>query len=133
MGEQVVQRDRPEAGAGPEPGEVVGEGPLKIDHTLLLQLEQGRGGEGLGNRAGEKAGLRSHRGPGREVREAIGPHRDDAIIRHDAERGVQRSVEYAPDPEEALTILKRWKRPNDVMLVMGAGDIYSIAKQILKD
>jgi UDP-N-acetylmuramate--alanine ligase len=57
----------------------------------------------------------------------------DAVIRHDAERGVQRSVEYAPDPEEALTILKRWKRPNDVILVMGAGDIYSIAKQILKD
>ncbi|HVM91020.1 MAG TPA: UDP-N-acetylmuramate--L-alanine ligase [Verrucomicrobiae bacterium] len=57
----------------------------------------------------------------------------DAVIRHDAERGVQRSVEYAPDPEEALTILKRWKRPGDVILVMGAGDIYSIAKHILKD
>jgi len=57
----------------------------------------------------------------------------DAVIRHDAERGTQRSVEYAPDPEEALTILKRWKRSNDIILVMGAGDIYSIAKQILKD
>ncbi|MEI7512124.1 MAG: UDP-N-acetylmuramate--L-alanine ligase [Candidatus Uhrbacteria bacterium] len=57
----------------------------------------------------------------------------DAVIRHDAERGTQRSVEYAPDPEEALTILKRWKRSGDIILVMGAGDIYSIAKQILKD
>ena len=57
----------------------------------------------------------------------------DAIIRHDAERGVQRSVEYAPDPEEALTVLKRWKRQGDIILVMGAGDIYSIAKQVLKD
>jgi UDP-N-acetylmuramate--alanine ligase len=54
----------------------------------------------------------------------------DAVIRHDAERGVQRSVEYAPDPEEALTILKRWKRSGDIILVMGAGDIYSIAKQV---
>ncbi len=54
----------------------------------------------------------------------------DAIIRHDGERGVQRSVEYAPDPEEALTILARWKRPGDVILVMGAGDIYSIAKKV---
>lgn len=54
----------------------------------------------------------------------------DAIIRHDADRGVQRSVEYAPDPEEALTVLKRWKRPGDVIIVMGAGDIYSIAKKI---
>ncbi len=54
----------------------------------------------------------------------------EAVIRHDAERGVQRSVEYAPDPEEALTILKRWKRSGDVVLVMGAGDIYSIAKKV---
>lgn len=57
----------------------------------------------------------------------------DAIIRHDAERGTQRSVEYAPDPEEALTILKRWKRPGDILLVMGAGDIYSITDHLLKD
>ncbi len=54
----------------------------------------------------------------------------DSILRHDADRGVQRSVEYAPDPEEALTILKRWKREGDVILVMGAGDIYSIAKKV---
>jgi UDP-N-acetylmuramate--alanine ligase len=54
----------------------------------------------------------------------------DSILRHDADRGVQRSVEYAPDPEEALIILKRWKREGDVILVMGAGDIYSIAKKV---
>ncbi|MCR4256716.1 MAG: UDP-N-acetylmuramate--L-alanine ligase [Candidatus Uhrbacteria bacterium] len=54
----------------------------------------------------------------------------EAIIRHDGDRGVQRSVEYASDPEEALTILKRWKRPGDIILVMGAGDIYSIAKKV---
>lgn len=55
----------------------------------------------------------------------------DAVIRHDADRGVQRSVEYAPDNEEAITILKRWKKPGDIILVMGAGDIYLIAKKIL--
>ncbi len=68
---------------------------------------------------------------GREEGERISS-RDlqEAVIRHDGDRGVQRSVEYAPDPEEALTILKRWKRPGDVILVMGAGDIYLIAKKI---
>ncbi len=68
---------------------------------------------------------------GREEGEEISS-RDlqDAILRHDADRGVKRSVEYAPDPEEALTILKRWKREGDVILVMGAGDIYSIAKNV---
>jgi UDP-N-acetylmuramate--alanine ligase len=68
---------------------------------------------------------------GREGGETISS-RDlqDAILRHDAERGVQRSVEYAVDPEEALTILKRWKRPSDVILIMGAGDIYLIAKKV---
>lgn len=68
---------------------------------------------------------------GREEGEQISS-RDlqDSILRHDAERGTQRSVEYAPDPEEALTILKRWKREGDIILVMGAGDIYSIAKNI---
>ncbi len=55
----------------------------------------------------------------------------DAIIRRDAERNMVRSVEYVPDPEEALAVLKRWAREGDVVIVMGAGDIYKIAKQIL--
>lgn len=68
---------------------------------------------------------------GREEGEKISS-RDlqDAIIRHDAERGVQRSVEYAADPEEALTICKRWKKPGDIIIVMGAGDIYLVAKKV---
>lgn len=55
----------------------------------------------------------------------------DAVVRRDAERHVVRSVEYAPNPEEALAVLKRWVRDGDVVIVMGAGDIYKIAKQIL--
>jgi UDP-N-acetylmuramate--alanine ligase len=55
----------------------------------------------------------------------------EAILRHDAERGVVRPVEYALAPEAALTILRRWAKPGDLVLVMGAGDIYHIAPDIL--
>jgi len=55
----------------------------------------------------------------------------DAVVRHDADRGALRSVEYAMNPEEALAVLKRWKRAGDVVIVMGAGDVYKIAEKIL--
>lgn len=55
----------------------------------------------------------------------------DAIRHHDADRGIARSVTYAPNPTEALKILKEWVKPNDVVLVMGAGDIYKISFQLL--
>ena len=55
----------------------------------------------------------------------------EAVMRHDAERGAKRVVEYASNPAESLVTLKRWKTKGDVLLVMGAGDIYKIAKQVL--
>lgn len=57
---------------------------------------------------------------------------EEAVIRRDLERSIQRSVEYAPDPDSALDVLRRWKKSGDVILVMGAGDIYKIADKILK-
>lgn len=55
----------------------------------------------------------------------------EAVLRHDAETMVRRTVEYAADPSAALEMLKRWKQDRDIILVMGAGDIYKIAKDIL--
>lgn len=57
----------------------------------------------------------------------------DAILRHDADRFLTRPLEYARDPEEALALLRRWRKPGDVIIVMGAGDIYKIAKDVAKD
>ena len=54
----------------------------------------------------------------------------DAIIRHDADRACVRQVDYAPHPEEARVLLKRLSKSGDVLLVMGAGDIYTIAPKI---
>ena len=55
----------------------------------------------------------------------------EAVIRHDAEHMIRRKVEYADSPTSALETLKRWKQERDIILVMGAGDIYKIAKNIL--
>jgi len=55
----------------------------------------------------------------------------DAIVRHDADRSMVRSVEYASSLDETLAVLKRWKRSGDVIIVMGAGDIYKIADKIM--
>lgn len=55
----------------------------------------------------------------------------EAVIRHDAERMIHRQVDYADSPASALEILKRWKQDRDIILVMGAGDIYTIADKIL--
>lgn len=55
----------------------------------------------------------------------------DAVVRHDADRGVSRSVVYATDPRHALEQLRACIQPGDIVLVMGAGDIYMIADQIL--
>ncbi len=55
----------------------------------------------------------------------------DAVTHHDADRTSTRTVEYASTGEEALAILKRWKRSGDVIIVMGAGDIFQIATQVL--
>lgn len=55
----------------------------------------------------------------------------EALIRHDADRGVRRLVEYATDPDDALARIKRLMKPGDVMMIMGAGDIYLIAPKVL--
>ncbi|MFA6429243.1 MAG: UDP-N-acetylmuramate--L-alanine ligase [Patescibacteria group bacterium] len=55
----------------------------------------------------------------------------ETILNRDAKRRVNRPVEYAATPEEALKLLRRWKKPNDLILVMGAGDIYKIADKIV--
>ncbi|HEU0050700.1 MAG TPA: UDP-N-acetylmuramate--L-alanine ligase [Patescibacteria group bacterium] len=55
----------------------------------------------------------------------------EAVLHRDEERGIKRLVEYASDPKEALNLLKRWRKPNDVVIVMGAGDIYKIAVHVL--
>jgi UDP-N-acetylmuramate--alanine ligase len=71
---------------------------------------------------------------GREAKEdAEVSSRDlaDAVMRHDADRNMHRPLEFVPDAEEALSILKRWKKPDDLILVMGAGDIYRIAGKII--
>jgi UDP-N-acetylmuramate--alanine ligase len=55
----------------------------------------------------------------------------DAVIRHDADRAVKRTTEFATDPDAALETLKRWAKEGDVVIVMGAGKLYSIAMKIV--
>jgi UDP-N-acetylmuramate--alanine ligase len=55
----------------------------------------------------------------------------EAVLRHDADHMVRRTIEYARDPDSALEILRRWKQEGDIILVMGAGDIYKIAKKVV--
>ncbi len=52
----------------------------------------------------------------------------DAIIRHDADRGVARRVEYAENPEIAVRRIKELAKPGDCVIVMGAGDIDAAAR-----
>ncbi len=53
-----------------------------------------------------------------------------AVERHDAERGMHRSLTYAADPAASLAEVQRGKKSGDVIIVMGAGDIYCIAKDV---
>jgi len=55
----------------------------------------------------------------------------EAIAKRDEERGIKRTLEYARDPQEALAMLKHLRAPGDVIIVMGAGDIYRIATHVL--
>jgi UDP-N-acetylmuramate-alanine ligase len=57
---------------------------------------------------------------------------EQAILHHDADRGVKRVVEYTAHPEESLTALRRLRASGDVILVMGAGDVYLIASKVLE-
>lgn len=55
----------------------------------------------------------------------------DAIRHHDADRGVKREVQFAKDGMIALQQLRQLKQSGDVIVIMGAGSIYTIAKDIL--
>jgi UDP-N-acetylmuramate--alanine ligase len=54
-----------------------------------------------------------------------------AVRERDTERGVKRPVEFVENPAAALVWFKASLRPGDVVLVMGAGDIYRIAPTLL--
>lgn len=56
---------------------------------------------------------------------------EEAILHHDADRGVSRPLQFVATPADARDLLKRWKKPGDVIIVMGAGDVYLIAPEIL--
>lgn len=55
----------------------------------------------------------------------------DAIRHHDADRGVKRPLEFAKDASMARKQLRELKRSGDVIIIMGAGSIYTIAPEIL--
>ncbi len=52
----------------------------------------------------------------------------DTIIPHDADRGVTRQVEFAPNPHAAIEQTMKIARSGDVVIIMGAGDIDGIAR-----
>lgn len=71
--------------------------------------------------------------PGREAKEdAEISSQDlcDALRRHDADRLCQRPLEYAHDPQAALELVRRWKKRGDIVIVMGAGDLYKIVQEV---
>lgn len=50
-----------------------------------------------------------------------------AIEQRNGERNIDQTISYAANPDEALRLLKKTLKSNDVLIVMGAGDIYPIA------
>ena len=54
----------------------------------------------------------------------------DAVFIRDRERSARRETAFAKDPEDALRVLTHWKKPGDVIVVMGAGSIDDIAKRV---
>ncbi len=49
-----------------------------------------------------------------------------AIQHHDADRGVHRELVFAENPQKSLEALQTQLKSGDVLVVMGAGDIYTI-------
>ncbi|MFH1077872.1 MAG: UDP-N-acetylmuramate--L-alanine ligase [Patescibacteria group bacterium] len=50
---------------------------------------------------------------------------------HDVERGVTRSVGYAPDPASAVASVLKMAQPDDIVIVMGAGDIDAAIRTVI--
>lgn len=55
----------------------------------------------------------------------------EAVQARDATTGNKHLVEFTTNPAESLKRLKELVQPNDLVLVMSAGDLYQIAPQIL--
>ncbi len=55
----------------------------------------------------------------------------EAVQARDAKSGNKHLVEFTASPAESLTRLKQLVQPNDLVLIMSAGDLYTIAPQIL--
>ncbi|MEK7116351.1 MAG: cyanophycin synthetase [Patescibacteria group bacterium] len=56
----------------------------------------------------------------------------DAIVRHDADRGASRVVEYAADPNAAVRRITDLATQGDLVLVMGAGDIDAAIRKTIR-
>jgi UDP-N-acetylmuramate--alanine ligase len=71
---------------------------------------------------------------GREADEDIGVSSRqlvEAVSARDKAAGKSREVAFAADPDAALTELRHLVRSGDVVIIMGAGDIYRIAKPLV--
>ncbi len=55
----------------------------------------------------------------------------DAIKERDEERGVERLVEFAADPESSIRRVKDLAKPGDVVIIMGAGDIDDAIRAVM--
>lgn len=55
----------------------------------------------------------------------------DAVVRHDADRGVKRTVEYAADPSSAVRRVLELAKPDEIVMCMGAGDIDGAARSVI--
>jgi len=64
--------------------------------------------------------------PGREEHSTVSS-RD--LVR-EAEK-FRRDIWYAADPTEAMKLVKKYSKPNDVILILGAGDIYQAVEQLV--
>jgi UDP-N-acetylmuramate--alanine ligase len=55
----------------------------------------------------------------------------DAVQERDREHGVTRDVTYAADLDETYAALRDRVRHGDIVIIMGAGDIYTLAKKLV--
>ncbi len=56
-----------------------------------------------------------------------------AVSKRDARRGANRELLYAATPEAAFEALEDLVRPGDLVIVMGAGDIYKVAERLASE
>jgi len=56
----------------------------------------------------------------------------EAVRRRDADHGFDREVIYASDLNQTRQIIEAKVQQNDIMILMGAGDIYTLANSLIK-